>query len=468
MRTADISYTSTIGNAMSNTVINGGNLGDVLRSGRDTATDTNTLKNTLTSGLSAGITKGITEYLDKTNSLTKGIISKGNTTLNPNATITQQFTSKLVDSATSNITSTAIQSTINGDSFTEALKHQAINTIVMAGADYAANQIGQQYHTNGFSDNNAINKATQLTLHAGLGALANGLTGNDMLSGAISGVVGELTGEYLKGKGYNKQDGSEIAGLTSAISSLITGKVQDLDTNDIRDNVYSGYRVGKNASENNNYFEDTINTINEYSDYKNNMDNIYNGYYSDESYSNEDILTGNNENNENDNDILNVSKLDLGDNINTLFTFNSIADSIPTITMPNGLKFMDPSLDYGVSWNDGLTFNTGLTFIDYTNNYGENVKFFDFALGGYANPKTLEFGFNIGLHTIKMGVEQQLGNKTIEVTVGQGAGANLSNKGIGGGTGFTLDINIKDNNGNNINIGTSSDGKLDTGINKDL
>ena len=33
--------------------------------------------------------------------------------------------------------------------------------------------------------------------------------------------------------------------------SLITGKVQDLDVSDIRDNVYAGYRVGKNAVENN-------------------------------------------------------------------------------------------------------------------------------------------------------------------------------------------------------------------------
>ena len=243
---ATTSYTSTIGNAMSNTVINGGNLGDVLKSGRDTATDTDILKNTLTSGLSAGITAGITEYLDKTNSLTKGIISNGNLDINPEASLKQQFTSKLVDSATSNITSTAIQSTINGDSFTEALKHQAINTIVMAGADYAANQIGQQYHTG------QINKTEQLLFHAALGSVANGLTGNDILSGAIAGVSAEIFGQYLVDHTkLNDNSVKEYSGLFAGITSLIVGKTTNLDSSDIRNNVFSGYRVGKNAVENN-------------------------------------------------------------------------------------------------------------------------------------------------------------------------------------------------------------------------
>ena len=258
MRTADISYTSTIGNAMSNTVINGGNLGDVLRSGRDTATDTDTLKNTLTSGLSAGITAGLTEKFNLTNANT--------------------FTDKLKESALSNITSTAVQSAINGDSFTESLKHQAINTIVMAGADYAANQIGQQYHTNGFSDNNAINKATQLTLHAGLGAITNTLTGNDALSGAIAGVSGEVFAELLGNQLYGTTSGSELnpyqqtvlkeyGGLAAGISSLITGKLQNLDNEDISNNVYAGYRVGKNAVENNLLYNQLLGDSKTTSDY---------------------------------------------------------------------------------------------------------------------------------------------------------------------------------------------------------
>ena len=232
MRTADISYTSTIGNAMSMATINGSNLRDILKSGRDTATSSDTLKNVAVSGLSAGITAGLTDKLNLNN---------------PNT-----FTDKLKESAVSNITSTAVQSTINGDSFTESLKHQAINTIVMAGADYAANQIGEQYHTNGFSDNNAINKATQLTLHAGLGAITNALTGNDALSGAVAGVSAEIFGQYLVDHTkLNDNSVKEYSGLFAGISSLIVGKTTNLDSSDIRNNVFSGYRVGKNAVENN-------------------------------------------------------------------------------------------------------------------------------------------------------------------------------------------------------------------------
>ena len=155
-----------------------------------------------------------------------------------------------------NIASTAIQSAINGDSFTESLKHQAINTIVMAGANYTANKIGGAYHTG------EINKATQLTLHAGLGAITNTLTGNDALSGAIAGVSGEVFAELLGNELYGTTSGNELnsyqqtvlkeyGGLAAGISSLITGKVQDLDVSDIRDDVFAGYRVGKNAVENN-------------------------------------------------------------------------------------------------------------------------------------------------------------------------------------------------------------------------
>ena len=188
--------------------------------------------------------------------LTSGIVASLITQLNINTGDGAAFADKLKESALSNITSTAIQSAINGDSFTESLKHQAINTIVMAGANYAANQIGGAYHTG------EINKATQLTLHAGLGAITNALTGNDALSGAIAGVSGEVFAELLGNSLYGTTSGSELnqyqqtvlkeyGGLAAGISSLITGKVQDLDVSDIRDNVYAGYRVGKNAAENN-------------------------------------------------------------------------------------------------------------------------------------------------------------------------------------------------------------------------
>jgi hypothetical protein len=97
-------------------------------------------------------------------------------------------------------------------------------------------------------------------LHAGLGALTNGLTGNDMLSGAVSGVMGEVVGELyaesIYGKTYNftqqeKNVLKEIGGLSGAVSSLIVGKVQGLENNEIVDNIFTGQRLGKNAVENN-------------------------------------------------------------------------------------------------------------------------------------------------------------------------------------------------------------------------
>ena len=184
-----------------------------------------------------------------------------------------------------NITSTAIQSTINGDSFTESLKQQLINTIVMAGANYTANQIGNAYHTNNLNfgidgtTGTVVNKLTQLTLHAGLGAITNKLTWNDALSGAVSGVVGEVVAEitarsvYNKTTNFNNNEKSilkEVGGLAGAISSLIAGKARDLDISDIRNNVYSGYRVGKNAAENNLGHDQLLGNSRQTSGYANN------------------------------------------------------------------------------------------------------------------------------------------------------------------------------------------------------
>ena len=123
----------------------------------------------------------------------------------------------------------------------------------MAGAEYGANSIGTAYHNNSFSNNNFVNKATQLTLHAGLGAVSSKLTGGDYLSGAVSGVVGEVAGEYFRDNGFNKQDGSDLAGLMSGLSAIIVARSEGKDVSDIGNEAYAGQRVGKNASENNAY-----------------------------------------------------------------------------------------------------------------------------------------------------------------------------------------------------------------------
>ena len=44
---------------------------------------------------------------------------------------------------------------------------------------------------------------------------------------------------------------ANLSGLASGVSSLFVGQAKGLDVNDVRNNVYSGYRVGQNAAKNN-------------------------------------------------------------------------------------------------------------------------------------------------------------------------------------------------------------------------
>jgi murein DD-endopeptidase MepM/ murein hydrolase activator NlpD len=243
-----VSLGTITGSAMSQVTIQGGSLSDVLKAGEDSITDKDTLKNVAISGLTAGLTTGLTSYI---NTATNGTISAGNTA---NATFSQQLKTSLYESAISTTTNTAVQSAVNGDSFTETLEHQGINTLVGALGNLGAKQIGSNYHSGN------INKTTQLTLHAGLGATTAVLTGNDALSGAVSGISGELFAELLRNTMYNnttdlnqdqKNTLKEYGGLAGGLSALITGKLTGLDNEEITDNIYAGQRVGKNAVENN-------------------------------------------------------------------------------------------------------------------------------------------------------------------------------------------------------------------------
>ena len=206
--------------------------------------------NIIISALTAGATHGITNVL---NNMTNGAITAGNAS---NATLTQKFTTALYESAISTTTNTALQSTINGDSFKDTLKHQAVNSLVMTGAEYGANAIGSNYY------NGNINKAEQLILHAGLGAVSSKLTGGDYLSGAVAGVSAEVVAEIAGNKMYGTTDGSKltqdqknvlknIGGLAGGLSAIITAKSQGKDVKDIGNEAYAGQRVGQNAVENN-------------------------------------------------------------------------------------------------------------------------------------------------------------------------------------------------------------------------
>ena len=188
--------------------------------------------------------------------MTGGVINTGN---QAGATLKQQLTTALYESAISTATNTATQSAINGDSFKEALKNQLVNTVVGSLSNIGAKQIGNTYHDGDLrfgvdgTGGDVLGKLTQLALHAGLGAGASALTGNDAASGAVSGVVGELTGDILKSNGVSKGTGVDISGLTAGISALLTGQIRGLDNNDIASNIYNGQRIGENAAEHNSY-----------------------------------------------------------------------------------------------------------------------------------------------------------------------------------------------------------------------
>jgi len=153
----------------------------------------------------------------------------------------------LAESAVSNTASIAAESAINGDSFGDALKSQGGGILLGAVANLGAKEIGKAAHSG------AIDKSTQLTLHAGLGCGVAAAGGADCGSGAVSGVVGEVVGEaaYQKGQGYSKEVSKELAGLAGGLSAIVSGGIQGHNNSEIAENIYSGSRIGKNAAENN-------------------------------------------------------------------------------------------------------------------------------------------------------------------------------------------------------------------------
>ena len=166
----------------------------------------------------------------------------------------------MAESAISNTTSTAVHSSINGDSFSDAMQDQFQNILVGALGNLGAKEIGSAAHgsvtqnQNGTYTYNApsIGKANQLALHVGLGCAMGLAGGNDCASGAVSGVVGEITAEYLgKNTNLNNNQIKELSGLSGGLSAIFTSNAVGLEDQQVADNIFSGQRIGKNAAENN-------------------------------------------------------------------------------------------------------------------------------------------------------------------------------------------------------------------------
>lgn len=250
LSTTFTSYTSAVGNSMSNVLLNGGNLKDALKTGVKSLTDKDIVKNSITSGITSGITKGLNEKL--------------------NANVGNEFTKALKEATASTISNTAVESTLNKRSFGETLRDQVKTSFVMAGANLTAKEIGKAAHGSLDIDKNGniiyneptIGRTKQLLLHGVVGATSSKLLGNDAVSGAVSSIIGEVTGELLGNSLYGTTDSryltedrktmlKEMGGLAGGLSSLVTGGLRGLSSEEISSNVFNGQRLGKNAVENN-------------------------------------------------------------------------------------------------------------------------------------------------------------------------------------------------------------------------
>ena len=217
-----------------------GNVDDVAKTSVKETTSKDSLKNIATASVTAALTAGIAE-VSGLNDAVRTANAAGNT-----ATMATQMKIALAESAVSNTTSTLVQSAISNDSSSDMIKNLATNIAIGAFSNAAAKEIGAAAHTGD------ISKPEQLALHAGLGATTAALTGNDAWSGAVSGVVGEMTAEAL-GKNTNLSDRSikELAGVAGGLSSIITGEFSGQNDHEVAQNIWSGSRIGKNAAENN-------------------------------------------------------------------------------------------------------------------------------------------------------------------------------------------------------------------------
>ena len=201
--------------------------------------------NSTANGANAATTTTTSTASTTTAATTSGAVAASN------SGVYMQVGKALAESAISTVSSTAAQSAVNGESFSDTIKNQGTNILVGAVSNVGAKHIGMNYKT---SAQTGVDKAIQLTSHAALGAGVSALTGNDALSGAVSGVVGEVGGEYFKDSGINKKTGSQLAGLVGGYSVIFTGNALGLDDSEVADSMFSGQRLGINAALYNAYF----------------------------------------------------------------------------------------------------------------------------------------------------------------------------------------------------------------------
>ena len=229
----------------------------------DNTTSEESVKNIAIASLAGGLTVGLTNVINSGSFVAPATTTTAST-LTTNASALERIGNNLKNSfqevAINTVASSASQSAINGDSFSDSLKAQGKNVLIYTLAKVGANEIGRAYHGTTTLDANGnvidktpptIGKSEQLLLHAGLGAITSSLTGNDAMSGAIAGVAGELTAEIANENGAGVATSIQLANLAGAISSVTYGGLTNQSDDEMANNAWEGSRIATNAAQNN-------------------------------------------------------------------------------------------------------------------------------------------------------------------------------------------------------------------------
>ena len=212
----------------------------------DNTTSRESFENYAIASMTAALTAGISEIsgLNEAVKAANAANSAGNST-----SMATQMKIALAESAISNTTSTLVQSAVSNNSSSDTLKNLAVNVAVGSVGNLGAKAIGSAAHAE------KITKSEQLTLHAGLGAAVATASGNDALSGAAAGVVGEIMGDNLKSQvdsgSMHRQTAIQLAGLSGSAASLVASAATGQSDEQTADNIFAGQRIGSNAAANN-------------------------------------------------------------------------------------------------------------------------------------------------------------------------------------------------------------------------
>ncbi len=170
------------------------------------------------------------------------------------------FTNALTQAGISSISSAVAQSSINGDSFGDALKNSIKTSIIASMGQIGASGIGTAAHSGelakAMGGSETLGAATQLVLHAGLGCAAGAASSggtSGCAAGAAGGVIGEIVGTSLRPsiESGNIDKSSAIAAATIAggITAAIAGNAAGGSDDKTAAGVWDGSRVGGNAAE---------------------------------------------------------------------------------------------------------------------------------------------------------------------------------------------------------------------------